>query len=364
MKRDNNRCPEEPRDGVETESADDDAPDDDAAGATRTIRSTALALPNDGTPFDRSVLLACFSLAANESTQRAYWTDFKVWREFCVERGVDAADPPDDIAAILVMWLKARNEAPKTRARRISALASVYRRLCRPRKDKLPLATRNPFCVEAADRERASARRPTPLANPDLVRRFLAACDLSQVVGVRDVAIVRVLWACGIRRISLLSMAYERLRRERDPRSPTGVSYVATVIGKRGKEQRILIRGKAAAALDAWLALLAKKGIKKGPIWHSFRSERGFRPLTARELGRMFATRLEAIGEEPGALTCHQFRVAFLTYCPANLESKQDAANHSDPQTTRLYDRSSWRAREAFELMPEIEDVDDVEKKR
>lgn len=346
---------------VDATSVNDDPIDNDATSARsqrRSAASKALALPIDGTPFDRSALLACFSVAANDGTRRAYWSDFRVWREFCVERGVDAADPPDDIAVLFIEWLKAepRDEAPKTRARRVSALASIYRRLCRPRKDEPAIATRNPFCVEAADRERAIALRPTPLADADLVRRFLAACDVSQVEGTRDAAIVRVLWACGIRRLSLLSMAHERLRRERDPRSPSGIAFVAIVVAKRQKVQRILIRGKAAAALDVWLAMLAQAGIKKGPIWYSFRPERGFRPLTARELGHAFAKRLEAIGE-PGALTPHQFRVAFLTWNPASLEAKQEAAAHSDPHTTRLYDRSSWRAREAFEVMPEIEDV-------
>jgi hypothetical protein len=46
-----------------------------------------------------------------------------------------------------------------------------------------------------------------------------------------------------------------------------------------------------------------------------------------------------------------------LTYNPAGLEAKQEAAGHSDPATTRLYDRASWRGREAFEQMPEVEDV-------
>ena len=34
-----------------------------------------------------------------------------------------------------------------------------------------------------------------------------------------------------------------------------------------------------------------------------------------------------------------------------------DAAGHADPATTASYDRHAWRGREAFEKMPEVEDV-------
>lgn len=51
-------------------------------------------------------------------------------------------------------------------------------------------------------------------------------------------------------------------------------------------------------------------------------------------------------------------RVAFLTYNRAGLEAKQEAAGHADPATTRLYDRTAWRGRQAFEQMPEIEEAE------
>jgi len=41
----------------------------------------------------------------------------------------------------------------------------------------------------------------------------------------------------------------------------------------------------------------------------------------------------------------------------ARIEAKQDAAGHADPATTRLYDREAWRGREAFEKMPDPEEV-------
>ena len=183
------------------------------------------------------------------------------------------------------------------------------------------------------------------MAEPALVRRILATCDESEL-SRRDEAILRILWGTGMRRMSLLSMQFTQTRRERD-------CFVAAVVGKRGKQLRVLIKGGAAVALEQWLTILKAATITSGPIWLTPRG----RPVTPRDLTRMLDRRLAQIGEKAGALTPHMFRVSFLTLNPAGLEAKADAAGHSDPKTTRLYDRKSWRGLEAFQAMPEIEDA-------
>jgi integrase len=183
------------------------------------------------------------------------------------------------------------------------------------------------------------------LAEPELVCRVLTTCDESEL-GRRDEAIFRVLWNTGMRRVSLLSMRLAQIRRERD-------GFVAWVIGKRGKRLRVLLKGRAADALEQWLGILKAAKITRGPIWLTPRGQ----PMTPRDVSRMIDLRLEQIGEEAGTLTPHQFRVSFLTLNPAGLDAKQDAAGHSDPKTTRGYDRKSWRGLEAFKAMPEVEDA-------
>jgi integrase/recombinase XerD len=56
-------------------------------------------------------------------------------------------------------------------------------------------------------------------------------------------------------------------------------------------------------------------------------------------------------------ITPHSFRASFLTFGNASLDARQAAAGHADAATTQLYDRRDWRGREAFELMPEVEDL-------
>lgn len=285
-------------------------------------------------PFERAVMLALVEISAVDATRREYRRDFELWLAFCGESNVDRASPQDGAVAAWVEWMKRKGHASKSRARRMSALSSIYRELRRKR-----VVAANPFSIdEGPKRERVSVVEPTQVATPDMVRALLAACDETPL-GLRDAAMVRVLWSTGMRRVSLLSMTAERMQKDH-------MGWIATVVKKGGENQRVLIRGKARDALDRWLAVLKDGGLATGPIW---RTKSG-RPLELRELNRAIERRAKDVSP-------HMLRVAFLTYNPAGLEAKQEAAGHSDPATTRLYDRASWRGREAFEQMPEVEDV-------
>ena len=76
--------------------------------------------------------------------------------------------------------------------------------------------------------------------------------------------------------------------------------------------------------------------------------------LVEHNLNRAITKRAERVG---AYLTPHMLRVAFITYNPAELEAKQDAAGHADPATTQGYDRNAWKGRAAFVAMPEVEDL-------
>jgi integrase/recombinase XerD len=276
-------------------------------------------------------------------TRSAYYGDWGKWRSFCLARGVDIKSPEDFHVTAWIEEMTKAKLAPKTRARRVASLCTIYKRL--RRKGKVVL---NPFSVDdGPEREPARAISPTPLAAPGLARKLLATCDVSPL-GIRDHALLRVLWATGARRAALLAMTFERL--SADPKSG---GYQALLFEKRGKDNRVLIHGRAALALTAWLAILEQAKITKGPIW---RSKRG--PLESRGLAHMIDRRAKRAGITK-KMSPHQFRVAFLTLNPASLDSKQDAAGHADPTTTRSYNRTLWRGREAFEKMPEIEEAEE-----
>lgn len=289
--------------------------------------------------FASQMLVACFSVSGTLNTRKAYWSDARRWLDFCRDRSVDPATSGKVAVIGWIEEMKREAVAPKTRARRVSALASIYEEL---RRDKTVEA--NPFSVhDGPARERVHALAPTQLVSPDDARAVLATCG-NDFEGWRDEAILRLLWATGARRASIVGMTFERLRSD-------GKTFEALLIAKGGKEVKILIRGKAADALKRWIDVLHGGRIEKGSIW---RAQTGA-ALDEKAIWRMLRKRARKAGVQ-GDVTPHMFRVAFLTINPASLDAKQDAAGHSDPATTRLYDRS-WRGREAFEAMPEIEEA-------
>lgn len=313
-------------------------------------RPKELTTQVDTSSFEAFVELAMQQISTNPHTADAYRRDVQKWLAFCHARSINPRTPRRQEVAAWVEEMIASEVAPKTRARRIASLCSIYRELRRELTDKdgkeLPpyVTVKNPFSIDdGPKRRKALAKRPTPAARPDVVQALLAACD-SSPIGIRDRALIRVLWSTGIRRMSAVSMTIEKLE-------PVPEGYYTLVEAKRDKIVPILICGRAATALDAWIDILRGGGFKDGPVWRKLDGE----PLTPRLIWWMLHDRsLEA---KVRCVSPHMLRTAFLTFNKASLEAKQEAAGHADVNTTRSYDRSQWRGKEAFVAMPEIEDL-------
>jgi site-specific recombinase XerD len=308
---------------------------------------------DDTTSFDALVAMAIAQITRNRNTADAYARDVNAWLAFCRSRSISPLSPRPQEVALWMEEMIAADVAPKSRARRMSALCSVYRELRRSMRDRdgrdlAPAVTvPNPFSVDDGPRrERGThAIATTPLVAREVVLAALGACGDDEL-GKRDRAIIRVLWATGIRRTSLATMRIEQLQRD-----VATEGFVLKVAAKGGKRVQILIAGRAAEALRVWLSVLRASGITKGPLWRTKRDT-----LTASGVFKMLRRRAAA-GGHTDPISPHMFRVAFLTHNRATLEAKQDAAGHSDPATTRGYDRATWRGRAAFEGMPEVEDL-------
>ncbi len=290
--------------------------------------------------FREAIDEACDLISSSPHTRQAYRADASKWFEFCAGKKID---PRQAKPIHVVRWADAMRDeyAPKTRARRLAALASIYDHLRRHR-----VLDANPFsAAEGPKREHAAVQRPTPIAGIRAVAAALRHCAVDQSPeGLRDAAILRVLWATGARRSSLVQITRERLSQE------DSGAYTCVVPAKGGKVVRLWFAGRAAEAVRRWTEYLDAVGIRSGAI---FRRTTGV-PMDEKDVWRAVRKR-GALGGG-GALAPHSLRVAFLTLNPASLDERQDAVGHARPETTRLYDKN-WRGQRAFALMPEVEDV-------
>ena len=163
----------------------------------------------------------------------------------------------------------------------------------------------------------------------DLVRAAAAEADDGSPVGVRDVAMLELLYATGIRVGELVGLDLDDLDRERN---------VVRVMGKGRKERSAPFGAPAAAALDRWLVDARPLLRVDGAGAALFLGARG-RRIDQRAVREMVHRR---IADVPGApdIGPHGLRHTAATHLlegGADLRSVQELLGHASLATTQLY---------------------------
>ncbi len=182
----------------------------------------------------------------------------------------------------------------------------------------------------------------TPEITVEQARQLLGSIDIRHVVGLRDRAIIAVLIYTAAR---IGAVAGLRLRDFFD----TGGQFCLRFVDKGGKSREIPVRHDlqtflfdyiVTAGLDTNFGDIAlfRSAVRRTRVL----TERG---LSAGDIGRLVKRRMRDAGL-PSRLSPHSFRVATITDLLSQgipLEDVQHLAGHSDPRTTRLYDRRQRR---------------------
>jgi integrase/recombinase XerC len=163
----------------------------------------------------------------------------------------------------------------------------------------------------------------------DLIRAAAALADDGSPVGLRDVAMLELLYATGIRVGELVGLDVDDLDRDRN---------VVRVLGKGRKERSVPLGAPAATALDRWLAegRPALRADGAGPAL--FVGARG-RRIDQRAVRRLVHARIHDV---PGApdIGPHGLRHTAATHLlegGADLRSVQELLGHASLATTQLY---------------------------
>ncbi len=176
----------------------------------------------------------------------------------------------------------------------------------------------------------------------DLIRAATALADDGSPVGLRDVAMLELLYATGIRVGELVGLDVDDVDRGRN---------VVRVLGKGRKERTVPFGAPAAAALDAWLETGRPRLRTEGAGAALFLGARGRRidPRAVRELVH------RRIAEVPGApdIGPHGLRHTAATHLlegGADLRSVQELLGHASLATTQLYTHvTTDRLRRAYQ---------------
>ena len=210
---------------------------------------------------------------------------------------------------------------PRTVARRLSALRRFYQHLEREGR------IRNNPC-ERVDAPRLGRPLPGVLSERE-VERLLAAPDLETASGVRDRAMLEVLYATGLRVSELVGLRSEQVNL---------IQGVLRVVGKGGKE-RLVPLGEPAVE---WLERYFRKG--RPDILGERRTPALFPTSRGRAMTRQaFWHLIKRYAARAGIsqdISPHTLRHAFATHLldhGADLRVVQMLLGHRDISTTQIY---------------------------
>lgn len=209
---------------------------------------------------------------------------------------------------------------PRSLARKLSAVKAFYRWLAEREgfEPTAVLSTRAPKFTQ---------KLPRPLA-VDAARELINCVELQgrePWIAARDVAVLTLLWGCGLRISEALGL------RGADAPLPS----VLRIVGKGGKERVVPVLPAARDAVEAYMRSCPHRTEAKGPL---FRGVRGG-ALTPGAIQKVMASARMQLGL-PASATPHAMRHSFATHlldAGGDLRAIQELLGHASLSTTQAY---------------------------
>jgi len=230
--------------------------------------------------------------------------------------------------------LQQRQLARSTVVRRLSSIRSFFKYICR-----MGYLEADP--TSALSSPKVGRKLPTFLEISE-VEALLSAPDLSSIVGLRDRAIIELLYSTGMRVSELLKLDLPDIDR---------TNAIVKVRGKGKKERIIPIGGPAISAINSYLEKRGKLP-KKESTQAVFLSERGNRIPDTKSIRR----RIDKYAQMAGIkrkISPHTLRHTFATHlvnAGADLRTVQEMLGHTNLATTQIYTQvTSDRLKKVYE---------------
>jgi integrase/recombinase XerD len=182
-------------------------------------------------------------------------------------------------------------------------------------------------------------KRPSRLPRYTLsvseVEKVLEGCDVTTLLGVRDRAVLEVLWATGLRRAEVINLCLWDVQWEK------GTVFVRQ--GKGHKDRVVPISARALSWVRRYVDEVRPRYALPADEGRLFLSDSGLPFLPAR-LTRAVRQRILNAGVEAKGAACHLFRHACATQMlegGAEIRFVQELLGHADINTTQIYTRVS-----------------------
>lgn len=258
----------------------------------------------------------------SKNTVRAYGRDLFQFAEFCRINNIDSLDNLKEESFIQFMgFLRKKKEAPSSINRKISALRTFEKFLCREGEIKANIASQ-------VDTPKIPRRLPETLSL-DEVERLLNSPDLSTPAGLRDRAMLEVLYATGLRVSELVGLNLGDLNLQ--------IGFLRC-IGKGSKERIVPLGRYAVDYVSQYLAngrshfakMISDDGLFLNHLGKKM-TRVGFWKIL-----RKYARKAEILR----TFSPHTLRHSFATHLlenGADLRAIQEMLGHASLSTTQIY---------------------------
>jgi integrase/recombinase XerD len=263
-------------------------------------------------------------LAAN--TLASYGRDLKDWARF--QAAGSGGEEPDSAQAVLAYLnlLRTEGRAGATVARRLAALRAFYAYL------EQEYGTTDP--TRHLESPKLVRRLPAVLSVAE-VEAIIRAADVPTPTGIRDRAMLELIYATGMRVSELIGLSVDDW---------TPVPPRLRCRGKGSKERIIPLGRKAVEAVEQYLHGARRRLVRGRDPGALFLNHRGGR-MTRQGFWKLVKKYAERAGIDRD-ITPHTLRLSFATHLlenGADLRAVQEMLGHADISTTQIYTHVSRR---------------------
>lgn len=257
----------------------------------------------------------------SQHTIAAYASDLNKFQDYLYQKGIKhfTEVQTEEIEGFMY-WLTLKRLSPRSRARILATIKTFFRFLVLTQR----LESSPAVLIETP---RFAKKLPQVLSLEE-VERLLEQPDISQPKGLRDKAMLELLYATGLRVSELVFLKLNQINLE--------VGYVS-VMGKGAKERLIPMGRKAQQVLTQYLKH-GRSNLLKKPSPYLFIGYRG-RPLTRQGFWEIIKRYVLKSGINKH-ISPHTLRHSFATHIlerGADLRSVQTMLGHSSITTTQIY---------------------------
>lgn len=252
----------------------------------------------------------------------AYRRDLQDWLDFAVQRGRTLTDSTvEGLLSLFMISMHDKELSPRSMARKSSALKGFYRFLLRE-----GITDFDPTTLL----ERPKIGRPLPkVMTIDEIERILKQPDINTPLGLRDKAMLELLYATGIRESELISLELGNIN--------TAAEFL-TVEGKGGRERVVPIGAFAINAIKEYLLNGRVKLCKDITQRTLFLNPYG-KPISRMGIWKVIK-KYSIMAGISHDVSPHVFRHSCATHLlegGASIMAVQEILGHVDVSTTQIY---------------------------